>query len=119
MYAIIDSKPFAVRGDKVYEVSFGDRGTVVIGKEIDVAIEGKLYTYDEISRKFNLKAMLQKKNEPTKELVEELNKQIDALTKENDNLKKQIQNLTSPIAEEQVQEVVEEKVEVKQGKKNK
>lgn len=66
MYAIIDNKPYAVRDNKLYEVSFGDRGTIVIGKEVDKEIEGKTYTYNEISRKFNLKLLLQKKDEPKK-----------------------------------------------------
>lgn len=66
MYVIIDNKPYAVRGDKLYEVSFGDKGTIVIGKEVDKEAEGKRYTFDEISRKFNLKLLLQKKEEPKK-----------------------------------------------------
>lgn len=142
MYIIVDKKPYAIREGKVFEVAFGEKGTIQIGKEIeDAKIEGKTYTYDEISRKFNLKARLQAKNEPTKELVDELNKQINALTKENEELKKKIEDLETSVNEEQVQavasaiqeladednkeiedvvnEIVEEVKEEKPSKKNK
>ena len=67
----------------------------------------KKYSYDEIKRKFNLQAMLNKKNEPSKELVDELNNQIKNLTKENEELKKKIKELENSVSEEQVQAVAE------------
>jgi hypothetical protein len=103
MYVIIDNKPFAVRGDKLYEVSFGDRGTIVIGKEVDKEVEGKIYTYDEISRKFNLKLLLQKKDEQPKK-VEKPVKEEKTSIKE--------------VIEEPEKEVIEE-VKIEDNKKNK
>lgn len=118
MYLIIDNKPYALRDNKVYEVKFGDRGTIAIGEEVDKEVKGKTYTYDEIYRKFNLRSLLQSKNEPTKDLVDELNKKIETLTKENASLKKQLEGLNKK--EEQVVEEVVEEVEVKEtNKKNK
>ena len=96
MYIIVDNKPYAVRNNKAFEVSFGDKGTIVIGEEAkDVKVQGQFYKYEEISRKFNLKALLRAKDEPTKELVDELRQEINSLTKENDELKKQLEELTS------------------------
>lgn len=107
MYIIIDNKPYAIRDGKAYTVGFGEKGAIVI-KDVDESInvnDYKTYSYDEIKRKFNLQAMLNKKNEPSKELVDELNKQIDILTKENQQLKKKIEELENSISEEQVQAV--------------
>lgn len=118
MYLLIDNKPYAIRNNKVYKVKFGDRGTIEIGEEVEAQIEGKIYTYDEIKRKFNLNAMLQAKNEPTKELVDELNKQISALTKENNELKKKLEG-DKPKVEEIKKEVVEEVKDDDKKKKNK
>lgn len=107
MYLIVENKPYAIRNNKVYEVAFGEKGTIKLGNEVDIAIEGKTYTYDEISRKYNLKAKLQAKNEPTKELVDELNQKINSLLKENEELKKQLK-VEEPKVEEVKEEVVEE-----------
>lgn len=82
MYAIIDNKPYAVRGDKLFEVSFGDRGTIVIGKEVEIERQGKLYTYDEISRKFNLKLLLQKKEEPVKKVEKPIKEEKPSIKEE-------------------------------------
>lgn len=105
MYVIIDNKPFAVRGDKLYEVSFGDRGTIVIGKEVDKEVEGKIYTYDEISRKFNLKLLLQKKDEQPKKVEK-------PVKEEKTSIKEEVKE--QPKVEE---EVIEEKED--NDKKNK
>lgn len=103
MYVIIDNKPFAVRGDKLYEVSFGDRGTIVIGKEVDKEVEGKIYTYDEISRKFNLKLLLQKKDEQPKKVEKPVKEEKPSIKE---------------VIEEPEKEVIEE-VKIEDNKKNK
>lgn len=96
MYAIIDNKPYAVKGDKLYEVSFGERGTIAIGKEVDKEITGKRYTYDEIFRKFNLRVLLEKKEQP---------KKVDKPVKE-----------VAPIKEDKKEPEVEAKDEDKKNK---
>lgn len=89
MYVIIDNKPYAVTGDKLCEVSFGERGTIVIGKEVDKEITGKRYTYDEIFRKFNLRILLQKKDEQPKKVEKPVKEQPKVEeTKENDKKEK-------------------------------
>lgn len=118
MYLLIDNKPYAIRNDKVYKVKFGENGAIEIGEEVEAEVEGKTYTYDEIKRKFNLNSMLQAKNEPTKELVDELNRQINALTKENAELKKKLEG-DKPKVEEIKEEVVEEVKDDDKKKKNK
>lgn len=82
MYLIIDNKPYAVRGNKVYEVSFGDKGTVVIGKEVDKEVQGKRYTYDEIFRKFNLRLLLQKKDEQPKKVEKPIKEEKPSIKEE-------------------------------------
>ena len=103
MYVIIDNKPYAVRGDKLYEVSFGDKGTIVIGKEVDKEIEGKKYTFDEISRKFNLKLLLQKKDEQPKKVEKPVKEEKPSIKE---------------VIEEPEEEVIEE-VKGEDNKKNK
>ncbi len=99
MYVVINNKPYAVKDNKFYEVSFGEKGTIVVGKEVNLKNKGKFYTYDEIRRKFNLKALLQAKDVPTKELVDELNKKINELIKENKELKAIIEEFNKPADE--------------------
>lgn len=107
MFIIVNNKPYAVKDGKAYVVGFGDKGAVEIRDVVDdINVEDfNKYSYDEIKRKFNLKAMLNKKNEPSQELVDELNKQINILTKENEQLKKKIEDLECSVSEEQVQAV--------------
>ena len=123
MFIIVNNKPYAVRNDKAYEVSFGDKGTIKINDEVeDIKVEGQLYNYDEISRKFNLKAMLRAKDMPTKELVEELNKKINELTKENERLVNEIKKIEASKKEVEQPTKVEEapkEFQNKNDKKNK
>ncbi len=108
MFIIVDNKPYAVRGNKVYEVGFGEKGKVEISdKPVDIKIKGDFYNYDEIVRKFNVKYLVQKKaqEEALKSQLdgytEELLKQVEDLTKENEELKARIEELENPSANDE------------------
>ena len=129
MYLLIDNKPYALVNDKICEVEIKD-GELIIGEEAKgVENNGIEYTYDEISRKFNLEYQRAVLGEPTQELVDELNKQIASLTKENEKLKSQLNKTEEEVVEEEAEEEqpieetpaeeVEEVVEEKEIKKNK
>ena len=97
MYIIEEGKPYIVKGDKAYGISFGDNGKIVVNEEQEIELSSqKKLSYDEIVRKFNVGYMLQQRQKALEKQAEEseelkaLREELEKVKKERDSLKDQL-----------------------------
>lgn len=105
MYIINKKMPYFIDSDnKIFKVSFGDDGKIIVGEEEKDLSNNKnyvKYSYDEIRAKFNVEYMIQKKKEEKqkeellKDYVKEYVEKIKILEEENNKLKSEIEKLSS------------------------
>ena len=121
MYTIQNGKGYKIEGNKAYGVKFYLDGKVVLVEDdiIDITENQKVYSYNEIIKKLNVKYMLEQAIQK-KDKVSNQNEELNATLQENDLLKEEIKNLKEKIQkyEEEIsiyeqinKDVAEEQVE--------
>ena len=97
MYIIEEGKPYIVKGDKAYGISFGDNGKIVVNEEQEIELSSqKKLSYEEIVRKFNVEYMVQQRKKAAERQAEEseelkaLREELEKVKKERDSLKEQL-----------------------------
>lgn len=97
MYIIEEGKPYIVKGDKAYGISFGDNGKIVVNEEQEIELSNqKKLSYEEIVRKFNVEYMVQQRKKTAERQAEEseelkaLREELEKVKKERDSLKEQL-----------------------------
>ena len=98
MYIIEEGKPYIVKGDKAYGISFGDNGKIVVNEEQEIELSNqKTFSYDEIIRKFNVEYMVQQRKKAVERQAEEseelkaLREELEEIKSERDALKVELE----------------------------